>query len=115
MQLRKRIDNMDTQEIEIPRDNAPDLRFEGAKLAGATGKGYYSDSQNRWWDFRLYKTVGGKYVCHKEYNSCWQGESGSSDAAICTDESEIIAYFGHCDLAKEIYHEAGIDAVEKVA
>jgi hypothetical protein len=31
-------------------------------------------------------------------------------AAICSSDAEVIAFFGHDKLAKELYDEAGIDA-----
>jgi hypothetical protein len=104
----------DAKTFTIERDNLPDLTFKGELIASANGKGHQGDSQNRWWHYRLHKTTGGKFVCSKEYQTQWQGESGSFEAKVCDSEEEIVSYFGHDDLGKEIFEEACIDTAETV-
>lgn len=101
------------REITVERDNAADLRFTGVNLAWASSKDPYNNG-GRWTELALYKTKGGKFVCAEVGRTCWQGEHYRFGGAVCETEQEVIKYFGHGRLAKEIYEVAGINAAEEV-
>lgn len=96
--------------VEI--DNKPNLRFNGEVLAGATSK--TPDKNDRWTELALFKTVGGKYVCGQIGATIWQGEKYRYSGCVCETVDEVIEYFGHGWLAKELYSEAGIEAVQDI-
>lgn len=99
------------EETTVYRDNEPNLRFTGVKLAVASDK----DSRStRWFVLRLYKTKGGKYVCSRIGKTLWDGEVDRYSGAVCANASEVIAFFGHSDLAKELYSDAGIEDIEDI-
>ena len=109
----------DMEEFELDRDNAPNLKFRGEKIASVSSSdnnasGSYSGSTGRWTTLRLYKTAGGKFVCNTIGHTRWQGEQRRDAASVCATEAEVIQYFGHGWLAKELYVDAGIEDVESV-
>lgn len=97
----------------ITNDNAADIRFTGEHLATASSKDPYNNG-GRWTVLRLYRTKGGAFICQEEGITQWQGERDRSKVTVCKTEAEVIAAFGHGRLAKEIYDEAGIEAVVDV-
>lgn len=62
----------------------------------------------------LYKTEGGKLICERIDRTRWQGERDSHHAKVCANNNEVIDFFGHGWLAKELHKEAGIDAAERI-
>jgi hypothetical protein len=96
--------------ITLTNDNAPDVRFTGELVASASSKDPYNNG-GRWTVLRLYRTKGGSFICQEEGVTQWQGERDRSKVTVCKTEAEVIATFGHGRLAKEIYDEAGIEAV----
>lgn len=103
----------DMEEIEIENDDAPNIRFRGEKLATATNNDAYN-KLSRWTVMKLWKTQGGMYICQIIGHTIWQGEVDRYKVKVCTTPAEVIAFFGHGGIAKEIYSEAGIDATLKV-
>lgn len=101
------------EEFVVERDNAPDLKFKGELVASATSKDRYNDG-GRWTNLYLYKTTGGKFVCHQEGVTLWQGERTKNKAEVCTNTAEIIAWFGQGRVAKELYGDASIENVESI-
>lgn len=109
------VTDTDLEEFEITNDNAPNIKFVGKQLVYVTGKDPYNNRNNgRWTNLTLYKTKGGKYVCEREGKTQWQGERNRSEAVVCTTEAEVIKFFGHGDVAKELYSAAGIEDVINV-
>ena len=104
--------------ITLINDNAPDLRFNGELVAKTSSSpnnasSCYSGSVGRWMRLELYRTAGGKFVCSSTGYTQWQGEKDRRKAAVCETEADVIEFFGHGWLAKDLYEEAGIvDAVE---
>ena len=100
-------------------DGDKDLSFTGELIAAnsssaETARGDFSGSVGRWAELRLYRTKGGKYVCEQVGRTQWQGEHDRHSGAVCETESEVQKFFGHGWLAKELYEEAGIEAVEVI-
>lgn len=109
---------MKTFTLEI--DNAPNVRFTGELIASAvssdnqaTGSSY-SGQTGRWTELSLFKTKGGKYICHQVGRTRWQGERDRFSGEVCETLEDIKEFFGHRWLAKELYAEAGIDDAVKV-
>ncbi len=101
------------RKITVERDNAPDLIFEGEKIASATSQDR-SRETGRWTILRLYKTKSGKFVCHEIGATQWQGERERNRAGVFELESDVVGFFGYGWLAKELYGEAEINAVEEI-
>ncbi len=108
------VESIAVETFVIEVDNAPSIRFSGEKIARACSSdnqawgSSYSGSTGRWTELTLYKTVGGKYVCEMVGRTRWQGERDRYSAKVCTTEAEVIEFFGHRWLAKELYADAGI-------
>ncbi|MBU2735089.1 hypothetical protein HAQ00_04970 [Acidithiobacillus caldus ATCC 51756] len=104
---------MDTYTLEI--DNNPDIRFTGELIAKVSSSGdratgsRYSGQTGRWTTLALYKTKGGKYVCHQIGHTLWEGERDRHSGKVCDTLEEVKAFFGYRWLAKDLYAEAGID------
>ena len=107
---------METFTLDI--DNAPSVRFTGELVASASSDdqaigGSYSGQTGRWTELALYKTKGGKIICHQVGRTRWQGERDRFSGKVCETLSEVKRFFGRRWLAKELYAEASIDdAVE---
>lgn len=97
--------------ITIDNDNAPNLRFSGELIASESSKTY---SSNRWTELNVWKTKGGRYVCQQIGHTQWANETTRYSAKVCEDLEEVIEFFGHGRLAKDLYFSAGIDAVEEI-
>jgi hypothetical protein len=107
------------EEIKVPKDEGKGARFTGELVSEACSSPnrmnrFFSGSSGRWKVLRLYKTKGGKFVCQSIGCTQHQGEKDRYDFAVCESDAEVIEFFGHSDLAKEIYLAAGIDDDEVV-
>jgi hypothetical protein len=110
----------DMKEYIVQRSNAADLRFNGEIVAhtessanNASGSSY-SGQTGRWSELTLYKTAGGKFVCEQIGRTQWQGEHTRYSGAVCETAQEVIAFFGHGWLAKDLYEIAEIEDIEEV-
>ena len=98
--------------ITLTNDNAADVRFTGQQIASASLKDPYNIGIR--WTVRLYRTKGGTFICQEECITQWDGDRDRSKVTVCKTEAEVIATLGHGRMAKEIYDEAGIEAVVDV-
>lgn len=105
-------DKYDT--FTLTNDDARDVRFKGVELASASSHNYQGPRSSRWTEFDLYRTAGGKFVCHRVNKTCWAGETDSYTVRVVDNHAEVVDWFGVSDLAKELYKEAGIEFVEDV-
>jgi len=110
----------DMKEYIVQRSNAADLRFNGEIVAhtessanNASGSSY-SGQTGRWSELTLYKTAGGKYVCAQIGRTQWQGEHDRYSGDVCETVQDVIAFFGHGWLAKDLYEIAEIEDIEEV-
>lgn len=107
--------DMETFTLQI--DNTPDIRFTGELLASVASTdnqamgSSYSGSTGRWTELELYKTAGGKFICHQIGRTRWQGERDRFSGKVCETMAEVKEFFGHRWLAKELYAEANIEDV----
>jgi hypothetical protein len=99
-----------SETITLTIDNAPDIRFTGEHVAGGMT---WSESA-RWIVLELYQTASGKYVCHQICRPEREGEQDRFSGKVCDTEAEVIEFFGHRWLAKELYEDAGIEDVQVV-
>lgn len=118
--------DIDVQASDVDRtmtiecDNGPTIRFTGDRIAAAASSdnnasgSSYSGSTGRWTELKLYKTKGGYYVCHQIGYTRWQGERDLYKAKVCETTEEVIEFFGHRWLAKELYENAGIEDVTQI-
>lgn len=110
--------DMETVTLEI--DNEPSIRFTGERIGAASSSdnqamgSSYSGQVGRWTELELYKTKGGKYICHQVGYTRWQGERHRYSGKVCETLEEVKAFFGNRWLAKELYDNAGIDSVIEV-
>lgn len=110
--------DMDTFTLEI--DHAPDIRFTGELIASESSSdnnaagSSYSGKTGRWTELFLYKTQGGKYICHQIGRTCWDGERDRYSGKVCDSTNEVIEFFGQGWLAKALYFEAKIENVLEV-
>lgn len=109
----------DMETFTLGIDNAPSVRFTGELVASAASSdnqamgSSYSGQTGRWTELALYKTKGGKFICHQVGRTRWQGERDRFSGKVCETLAEVKEFFGHRWLAKELYAEASIDdAVE---
>lgn len=112
-------EDMEYEEFVVQNDNEPDIAFTGQELACARSTGEhsfsnYSGSTGRWTELALYRTAKGKYICSEIGRTQWQGEHDRYRAHVCDTEQEVIDFFGHGWLAKDLYAEANISAVVHV-
>jgi hypothetical protein len=109
-----------SEEFTVKRDNEKDLKFTGELLNLVSSSpdqamgSAYSGSTGRWTQLTLYRTAGGKYICGQVGYTQWQGEKDRYSGAVCDNEAEVVEFFGNGWLAKLLYDEAGIEAVEVV-
>jgi hypothetical protein len=62
--------------ITLTIDNEPDLRFTGERIAfnsssANNARSDYSGSTGRWTELALYRTIGGRYICHQIGRTQW--------------------------------------------
>jgi hypothetical protein len=105
--------------FELNRDNDRNVVFTGELIGSASSSpnnahSNYSGGSGRWSELNLYKTAGGKFVCHSIGRTQWQGEYDRFTLKVCETEAEVIEFFGAGWLAKELYEDAGIDATEAI-
>jgi hypothetical protein len=107
----------DMEKITISGDNAPDIRFVGEKIGSASStdnnanQSSYSGSTGRWTELALYQSIGGKYICEQIGRTRWTNERDRFSYKICDSIEEVLEFFGHKWLAKELYSDAGIEDV----
>jgi len=106
---------MTMKQIELSNDNVRDVVFTGEKIAGASSREHQGARSSRWQVLQLYRTETGRLVCYRESVTCWQGESDTHEVCVCESHGDVMEFFGFCDLAKEIYEEADINAAQEVA
>ena len=112
-------EDSDMEIITLENDNAPDVRFNGELVAKTssspdTASSYFSGSTGRYTILSLYKTAGGKFVAHKIGVTQWQGERDRNTVKVCENVAEVVEFFGHGWLAKDLYFEAGITDIQEV-
>ena len=91
-------------------DNEPDIHLVGELIASVKS----SEQTGRWTELNLYRTKGGKFVCHQIGRTKFAGERDRFSGKVCETINEVKAFFGHRWLAKELYLETEINDVVEV-
>ncbi len=107
----------ETQTFIVKRDDKPKLQFNGRLLAAVAsvpdrGSPDFSGNIERWTELKLYRTAGGKLICHQRKLDWWGDHLVSSTATVCDTKEEVIAFFGHGWLADHLYADAEITDAE---
>ncbi len=110
----------ETETFTIEADDRPDIKFKGALVAETSsdsdrGSPDFSGSTGRWVELALYRTAGGKFICHQLERTQWQGERDVSTALVCDNEESVIDFFGHGWLASYLFADAEIEDLELIA
>jgi hypothetical protein len=99
--------NENYQTHVVKRDNDSDFKFEGEFVT------YKSDKEQdsvQWDNLSLYRTKSGKFIAEKVHASAYDSSDTECSAQICENHEQVIAFFEHGRLAKELYKSAEIDA-----
>lgn len=102
----------DAEEYSIEVDDEPNIKFRGWLIAKSN---YYITNYWRGIVYRLYKTLGGKFVCQESIWSCHENERDGENAKVCKTKDEVIEFFGLNDSVKNIYRKAGIEYEKTVS
>jgi hypothetical protein len=109
------------QDYNLRNDNGRDVKFTGECIGSAANEfdrahgSRWSGETGRRYEYDLYRTKSGKFVCVKTMFTMWQGERDHHAVEVCATLGEVFAYFGTSRLAKELYEDAGLDDAEEVA
>jgi hypothetical protein len=68
-----------------------------------------------WTELRLYRTQTGAFVCNRITRIAFDGEMDIHEGCLCYSKDAVIEFFGTDWLAKKLYDEAEIEAVEDIA
>ena len=107
--------NMETVIIDV--SNQPDIRFTGERIAFESDEISCGIQEN----LTLYKTINGKFICHKAEISSWNDGSKEYFAKVCQSENEVIEFFEskNCSqrqsLAEDLLEEAEIKRTVEVS
>lgn len=108
-------EDSDMQTFTLEIDNAPNLRFTGELVATtqsfddmSAGR-RYSGFRGCWTELELYKTKGGKFICHQVERSCWVGVRDRYSGKVCETHEDVKEFFGQGWLAQDLYANANID------
>lgn len=107
-------EDSDMESFTLEIDNQPSVHFTGELMGQSSSSDNqamgrsYSGETGRWTELTLYKTKGGKYICHQVGRTRWQGERDRFSGNVCETIDEVKEFFGHRWLAKELYENAGI-------
>lgn len=107
-------------EITLRIDNGPDFFFEG-KLLGkvsdlddAKKSNFFRGDVEFWSEYFIYKTKGGKFVCHEISHFVVEGVRDEFEGVVCKSEDEVIKHFGQKWFSKNLYAEAGIKNLKHI-
>lgn len=102
---------------------AKTLRFRGKLLGSAETSPdpdykNFSGSIGCWTLMRLFETPNRKFICERVSHSfsdyANEIKEVEYEGAVCDNGEEVMAFFGHGTMAKEVYEEAYIDDTELV-
>ena len=94
----------------INRTGLPPIVFTGEQIASADNAIGHNGHANRWFEVRIYRTKGGRYVASFGRFTQWQGESNHCTAASFVTAAEVIEWLWMKDAGA-----VSQEAVEKAA
>lgn len=92
----------------LPRHGAPDLRFKGKRLARVVSAPR-GGRQNL---FEVYQLESGKYLGVRVGLSWWVNEHDRTSTQVVEDKAQLVDFFEYSPLAKALYAQLGLEAVE---
>ncbi|MNR71465.1 hypothetical protein D3C71_20910 [compost metagenome] len=95
-------------DIVVRRDNQPDLRFRGEKLA-AVATSLLRGRQVR---MHVFRSSGGKFVAVQEGLSLWPTEEPRIKVEVYDELAQVVSLFGYSDAAKQLYARLGLKTEE---
>jgi len=121
----------ETETITLTNDGDLDVRFEGHKLGAWSSRRSAMETpskqgeDNRWTELHVYwrpdPNAGknapaglGCWIVQEIGVSQWQGEVDRHTVHVADTDGELVEALGTGRLAKEVYHDLGIDAVREV-
>lgn len=104
----KTVDRQPVQ-VEVTRDGKADIRFMGWLLGMVEEKDALTGVPH---EYRLYRTVGGKYVCY--YRRELPNEAPRFNSDAFNTLNDVYKFFGYSNLAKKLYACAGLNACEHI-
>ena len=83
-----------------------DIAFTGEMLGEASDRWQEGIERSRWYDMRLFRTDGGRYVLWEKYNTSWKRERGSENVEVFEDARELEDYLvPDCDELQGVIRE----------
>jgi hypothetical protein len=106
----------DLETYIVRRDMDRDLKFTGRMIASVSTAPDQANSRyiNEQIGLSLYKTRAGAFVCGRVTHILLDGERDAHEAAACNSQDAVIEFFGTDWLAKKLYDQAEIEAVEVI-
>ena len=98
----------------IKRTGLPPIVFTGERISSASNRYGPNGHRNRWFEVRIYRTKGGKYVALFYGYTQWQGESDHLTADSFGSVGEVIDWL-RLKYADGLLDEVGQEAVEEAA
>ena len=112
----------------VQRDGEPDLKFNGTLLASAAPNCH---GQDRWREYRAYRTAGGSYVFSKVGRSIMPDERDKFEAIVWNEgkaldkdmwlgigaetlRDGLTSFFKFDQLAKQLYAKLNVDTAQKI-
>jgi hypothetical protein len=103
--------------IVLARDNGHDIRFAGERIAHVSSRDAprpKAEKVDRWTDLEIYRTETNRYVAVRYGRTTRKGELEKITAEVFDTAADVILFFGHGWLSKQLYERAGFDAVVDV-
>ena len=110
--LKPKAVNLET--ITLENDHGPNYRFQGEQLAHVSSRKNDGTGSTRWTELKLYRTKGGKLICHELGMTLWDGEEDRYTVYLADDEASLIEKVGLGSLAKDLYDVADIDHAQEI-
>ena len=105
---------MSNSDYTLANDGKQDISFSGTRVASIDNKAPSGARSTRWTELELYRTDAGTLICHRITQSQWEGEESTYETEIVANLAEVVAFFGLCNLAKQLYGEAMIDCSRRI-
>jgi hypothetical protein len=89
------------QDYTLTRSGNVPLSFTGELLAEQAGKWHRGKERSRYFELRLYKTKGGKYIVERVFKTYYKGEAGYNEAFACStlqDAADVLRKWDPAEL-----------------
>lgn len=83
----------ETKKYLLKRTGNVPLSFEGELLSSQEGPWHRGREHRRFFDLRVYRTMGGKYIAERNFRTSWTGESESHSVEVFSDLDKVGDFF----------------------